>query len=384
MANKDVAKLIAAVQKAQGPGSIMTAAEVPKRPRVSSGSLALDLAIGGGGLPADRVVELFGSESAGKTTLALTAMRNFLDAYPDRYGLYIDTEGKTPMDRVEQLLGPERMERFIPHYPADIEKATDTYREFVSSGHVCFVLYDSIAGGIPKRVTERSAEVSGGGRDAARLISEFARVAGNHSNRYECCTMGINQLRVDQDGYHRYVTVGGNAWRHHCSLRILIRERPAKFQAKVDGETVEVGTEVVGRVVKNQVGGIEGREAFWRMYTVATEQYGFGIDQLEEIVRLGIIVEVIKFSGGWYHHRALPGPDKKGEHKVQGKDRLVEVVRSDPVVYRALFEEISAVLRTERAMSVIAPVTDDAVTDLDGSPFGPNVLQRAMEELSLP
>ena len=107
-----------------GAESVMMASDIPVRPRISSGSLALDFAIGGG-MPTDRIVEVAGAEGCGKTSLALLTMQQFLDAQPDRGALILDVEHKLSADWVEQLIGAERMKRVILAWPDTAEQGTD-------------------------------------------------------------------------------------------------------------------------------------------------------------------------------------------------------------------------------------------------------------------
>src|SRR5262249_37947632 len=135
-------KVKTSLEKDYGPESIMFATDIPVRPRISSGSLALDFAMCGG-LPTDRCVGVAGAERTGKTALALLAMQNFLDAQPDRGALILDTEHKLSSEWVEQLIGSQRMKRVILAWPDHAEQATDIYVKAVKTGDISFVLFDS-------------------------------------------------------------------------------------------------------------------------------------------------------------------------------------------------------------------------------------------------
>src|ERR1700742_2897201 len=113
MTNAKFDKLYEDLQKEFGADTIMRAVDIPKRPGIPSGSLALDFAVGFGGMPQDRVIEISGKESSGKTTLAIMIMTHFLDANPDRAALFLDLEHKLTADWLEYLVGTERMQRII-------------------------------------------------------------------------------------------------------------------------------------------------------------------------------------------------------------------------------------------------------------------------------
>ncbi len=137
-----------------------------------------------------------------------------------------------------------------------------------------------------------------------------------YSAKYRCCSVFINQERVDMDGYHRYSTPGGLRAKYMFILRIRLKaatKADEKVFVKVNGEDRLVGNTIYATVMKNQLAA-PFRTAQWKMYNVWTEDYGFGIDTTEEVVRLGTKTGVITGSG-WYFHPAFPA-DAKGEHKI--------------------------------------------------------------------
>lgn len=343
-------KLKKDVQAKHGEGSIMMASEMPVRPPISSGSLALDFAIGVGGLPTDRMIEVAGGEGAGKTTLGLLSMAQFLDAQPDRAALILDTEHKLTLSWVEQLIGPERMHRVLLAWPDHMEQATDIYMDMVSSGQICFVLFDSIGGSPTMAVTQKSAEKGEIGGNA-QAVSRFSRLAATYSQKYNCLLFGVNQVRTDMEGFRRHMTPGGHAWKHHCVLRLLLKRSTREIvEEEVNGEKMQVGFKVIAKVVKNQIAA-PGRVASWMMMNVPTEKYGFGIDTLEEIVRLGIMTKVIEQRGAFYNHTALPGG------KTQGRDALIAAIRADTVLQKTITSEVMAVLTEDKTLvSQIAPI----------------------------
>lgn len=349
MTNAKWDNLYDSLRKEFGEDTIKRAVDIPKRPGIPSGSLALDFAVGFGGLPQDRVIEISGKESSGKTTLAIMAMTHFLDANPQRGALFLDLEHKLTADWLEYLVGAERMQRIMYIQPDHAEQATNIYKRALPSGQVCFALYDSIAAAPTIRRND-DAEVSGYGGNAI-AITEFARHCANLSAKYVCLTIGINQTRDDFGGYNRLITPGGRGWKAACCLRLeLVKSTREIEYATINKEKVPIGHRIYAKVRKNQLGGIEGRTTNWWFYSVETPEHAFGIDVLDEIVRLGVATEVIKQTGGWYNHAALPGG------KAQGIDKLKALVCEDESLRATLSSEILASL--DDHADEVAPISD--------------------------
>lgn len=344
----ELEKLKTDLAKTFGEDSVMFADDMPTRPPYSTGSLTLDFATGYGGFPSDRVIEIAGNEGSGKTTLGLFTMMNFLDAQPDRAAMILDTEHKLTMNWVRDLIGSERMSRVLLLNPDHIEQATDMYRKAVGSGKICFAMLDSIGGSPTRRSTEKSAEIASFGGNSLG-VGEFARSAAGYSHKYACLTVGINQIRADMDGYNRHMTPGGQAWKHACVMRIKLRKGRNKIEDKIDGELVPIGYDVIAKVIKNQVGP-EGRTAWYWFYNTPTDKWGFGIDRLDEIVRLSTTTQVVEQRGAWYYHPSLP------DGKVQSRATLIETVKADETLREVLVSETME--RLAQYGAVVAPMTE--------------------------
>lgn len=337
------------INKKFGEGNAYMASDIPSRGGISSGSLSFDFAIGPmGGLPRDRCVEYFGPESSGKTTLALLNIATFLDAQPKRGALILDTEHKLDLDRLHSLLGP-RMERVVVTFPDYIEDAQDIYTTLVPRGDIAITLLDSIGGAPTKAVLEKSAQEGDYGN--AKAVTRFARIAQGMSHKYECLTIGVNQVRDNMSANsHEIITPGGKGWKHACSLRTYLRKGKGKMPKIIDGDTVNIGTTVAGRIYKNHLGGIEMREFTYWFYNVATEEFGFGVDQGEETSRLSIATGVVAKSGGWFKHEALPGG------QINGQPNLIEYLRVNPEPRAIIAAATLAALRVDPEAAVkIAP-----------------------------
>ena len=357
-------KLVEQINKKYGASTMMIASEVPVYPAVHSGSYALDFAIGVGGLPCDRTVEIGGGEGSGKTTLALLAMVQFLSRpeNADRTALIIDMEHKLTMPWVRALIGDELMDsgRVLYVQAQHIEQATNIYVDLVSTGQVCFVLYDSIGGSTSMAVMTKDAEKAQVGGDA-KAIGKLVNLANVYSSKYRCLSLFINQERDDMEGYRRYTTPGGRKAKYMFVLRIRLKASTSKEDKvfrKINGEEMMVGNLIKATIMKNQLGP-PFRTAEWHMYHVPTDEFGFGIDTTEEVVRLGVATGVITGSG-WYTHPAFPA-DSKGEHKLQGIKGVQAAVRADEALRQTIVSETLAALHSnDDLVAAIAPIDNDA------------------------
>lgn len=348
------------IKKKYGDHAISVASEIPQFDIIPSGSLCLDYITGIGGLPSNRVVELAGEPGSGKSTLAMHAMNNALEMFPDRVGVYFD---------MEQKITPEWMSNFIRHMdrvlvlnPDQIEQATDMYREFVKTGEVCVAVMDSIGGAPTRRTTEKSAEIGNFGGNAMG-VGEFARNAATLGGKYHCLTIGINQIRQDMAGYRRLITPGGEAWKHACTLRIQLKRGPDKYtEKKSNGEEVQVGYDVIVKTVKSGVG-TPFRATKYRFYSEKSQTGAFGVDYLDEVVRLAKLAEVIERRGGWYYHSLLP------DGKIQGEPSLLEHVRTDSAFAGAIEGQIRDKITKGDSINGASVTFDEEYAEQDDNGF---------------
>lgn len=349
-------KLLGELQKKFGDDKIMMASQIPAGRPIRTGSLTLDFATGYGGFPSNRAVEICGREGSGKTSLALLAMISALDTFPGRSAIILDLEHKITPDWLEMIVGKKRLEEDVFYLqPTSIEEATNMYRAALGTGSVCCAILDSI-GGAPTVRRNDDAQVGHYGGNA-QGVGEFARSAAALSATHDCLTIGINQTRADMSGYSALITPGGHAWKHAVVMRVELVKGRDTATAEVDGEKMPIGYTVYAKVRKNQVGA-PGRVAMYWFYNVYTAEHGFGVDQLDEVVRLGVKTQVVDPRGGWYYHPALP------TGKVQGLARLIDTIRADDGLRDTLVSEILASL-ADHAHEV-APISDpDAPVDIE-------------------
>ena len=353
-----VLKLVSDIQAKYGSDSIMFAGEIPVRPPKPSGSLALDFAIGIGGLPSDRVIEVAGDEGSGKTTLGLLALRTFLENDPTRVALVLDLEHKITLDWAYKHVGKELWDsRVLYAQPDHVEQATNMYTDVVSSGLTQFCLFDSIGGAAVKAATEKDAEkVQVGGNAGA--VTKFARLASTYSAKYNCLTFCVNQVRADMEGFRRHMTPGGHGFKHACVLRIKLRKATQdKVEAVVNGEKMVVGQKIFASIIKNQLAP-PGRTAWWWFYHVDTPEYGFGIDTLDEIIRLSVLTGVVTQRVSQYDHPALPGGT------VKGAKALGAAIAADSSLRDTIVSETLAMLNDDTSLVAdVAPIDSNAVEE---------------------
>jgi recombination protein RecA len=327
--NKALAAALAQIEKQFGKGSIMKmgAAQIENDLSVvSTGSLGLDIALGVGGLPRGRVVEIYGPEASGKTTLCLQVV-----AQMQKMGgtaAYIDAENA--LDPVYAAKLGVNVGELLISQPDTGEQGLEIADMLVRSGSVDVIVIDSVAALVPK------AEIEGEMGDQlpglqARLMSQALRKLAGNIKRANVLVIFINQIRMKIGVMfgNPETTTGGNALKFYASVRLDIR----RIGAIKRGEEV-VGNETRVKVVKNKVAP-PFREALFDIL------YGEGISREGEILELGVNHRIIDKSGAWYAYEG----DKIG----QGKDNAREYLREHP----ELAEAIEAKIRT--AVDVPAP-----------------------------
>jgi recombination protein RecA len=313
------------IDKDYGKGTIMRMGEKPTNdvPTIASGSISLDVALGIGGYPRGRVIEIFGPESSGKTTLAIHAM-----AEAQKVGgiaAFIDAEHAFDRFYAEKL-GVD-IENLLISQPDNGEQALEITDSLIRSGAVDIIVIDSVAALTPK------AEIEGDMGDSrmglqARLMSQALRKLTANINKTNTCCIFINQLR-EKIGVmfgNPETTTGGNALKFYASIRVDIR----KTQQLKEGEEI-MGNRTKVKIVKNKLAPPFKKAEFDIMY-------GEGISKSGEIVDLGVELEVIKKSGSWFSY----GDTKLG----QGRDAVKNLLRDNPELSLELEQKIAKLLQT--------------------------------------
>ena len=309
------------LDKTYGKGAVMKMGDsvVEDIDAIPSGSLGLDIALGVGGYPRGRVIEIYGPESSGKTTLTLHAMAEAQKA--GGIAAFIDAEHA--FDRFyAQNLGVD-IDNLIISQPDNGEQALEIADNLIRSGAIDIVVIDSVAALTPKSEIEGEMGDSKMGLHA-RLMSQALRKLTGSISKTKCTVIFINQLR-EKIGVmfgNPETTTGGNALKFYCSVRLDIRR---STQIKdTDGNVRGNKTRV--KVVKNKVAPPFRTTEFDIMY-------GEGISKVGEIVDLGVEYEIIKKSGSWFSY----GDTKLG----QGRDAVKALLLDNP----ELFDELDGKIR---------------------------------------
>jgi recombination protein RecA len=309
---KALAAALAQIEKQFGKGSIMRLGEgeaVEDIQVVSTGSLGLDIALGVGGLPRGRVIEIYGPESSGKTTLTLQVVAQ-MQAIGGTCA-FIDAEHALDV-QYAQKLGVNLQDLLISQ-PDTGEQALEIVDSLVRSGAVDLVIVDSVAALTPKAELEGEMGDSLPGLQA-RLMSQALRKLTATIKKTNCTVIFINQIRMKIGVMFGSpeTTTGGNALKFYASVRLDIR-RTGSIKK---GEEV-IGSETKVKVVKNKVSPPFKTAEFDILY-------GEGISREGEIIDMGVLAQVVDKSGAWYAY--------KGEKIGQGKDNAREFLRENPDV----------------------------------------------------
>jgi len=339
---------IAKIEKDYGKGTIMRLGDdiSVNVEALSTGSLALDLALGIGGLPKGRIIEIYGPEASGKTTLALHAVASAQKAGGD--AAYIDVEHALEPAYAQQL-GVD-INSLLISQPDTGEQALDIAESLVRSGAVDIVVVDSVAALIPR--VELEGEVGDTVVGAlARLMSQAMRRLAGAISKNNCTVIFINQLRqkIGVMYGNPETTPGGLALKYYASVRIDVRRIET---LKANGEMV--GNRTRAKVVKNKVAP-PFREAEFDI------MYGEGISKLGEIVDLAVKLEIIDKAGAWF---TVNG------QRVQGKDAVKEYLVNNPDVCDKIEQEVrdNAYKLSPRAQKAAAKAASKAV-DVSAADF---------------
>lgn len=334
---------ISQLEKTFGKGTVMKMGERTQMnvEVVSTGSLGLDLALGVGGLPRGRVVEIYGPESSGKTTLALHCVAEVQKS--GGVAAFIDAEHA--LDPVyARALGVD-VDNLLVSQPDSGEQALEICDALVRSGAVDIVVIDSVAALVPQQEIDGDMGASHVGLQA-RLMSQALRKLTSTISKTNCIVVFLNQLRekVGVMYGNPEVTTGGRALKFYASVRIEIR----KSDSLKNGSTV-YGNKVKCKVVKNKVAPPFKVAEFVILF-------GKGISRTSEILELGVDLEVIGKSGAWFYY----GEERLG----QGADNAREKLEGDP----ALMAEIEAKIKEkmkEMPAPEVSPDDDDQASPLD-------------------
>ncbi|OOF44573.1 recombinase RecA [Rodentibacter trehalosifermentans] len=332
---KALAAALGQIEKQFGKGSIMKLGDTKTLDveSISTGSIGLDVALGIGGLPMGRVVEIFGPESSGKTTLTLSVIAQAQKA--GKTCAFIDAEHA--LDPIYAAKLGVDVKELLVSQPDNGEQALEICDALVRSGAVDVIIIDSVAALTPK------AEIEGDMGDShmglqARLMSQALRKLTGQIKNANCLMIFINQIRMKIGVMfgNPETTTGGNALKFYSSVRIDIR----RANAVKDGEEI-IGNETKVKVVKNKLAA-PFRQAEFQIL------YGEGISKEGELIELGVKHKLVDKSGAWYAY--------KGEKIGQGKANAMKWLRENPEKAQELEDKIRAELVANPEQSLIVDI----------------------------
>ena len=325
--NKALEMALQQIEKNYGKGAVMRLGQNVNMnvASVPTGSFALDRALGIGGLPRGRIIEVYGPEASGKTTLALHAV-----AETQKLGgeaAFIDVEHA--LDPVyAKALGVD-VDSLLVSQPDTGEQALEIAEALIRSGAVDIVVVDSVAALVPR------AEIEGEMGDAhvglqARLMSQAMRKLAGVVSKSNCIALFINQLRLKVGVVYGNpeVTAGGNALKYYASVRLDVRRAET---IKVSGQAIGSHTRV--KVVKNKLAP-PFKEAEFDII------YGEGISRMGEVLDMAVEADIIQKSGAWFSY--------KDERIAQGRDNARDYLKTHPDVTREIEERLRAKLDADR------------------------------------
>lgn len=336
---KAIEGAIGQIEKSYGKGTIMRMGEAPSMEvsAISTGSLTLDLALGIGGVPRGRIVEIYGPESSGKTTVALHVV-----AETQKLGgeaAYIDVENA--LDPVYAKALGVNTDNLLVSQPSSGEQALDIAEALIRSGAIDVVIVDSVAALVTQQEIDGDMAASHVGLQA-RLMSQALKKLSGVVSKSNCVLIFINQLRekIGISYGNPEVTAGGRALKFYASVRIDIR----RAEQLKDGKDV-YGNHIKCKIVKNKVA---------PPFKIAEFDilYGKGISKSGEIIDLAIELDFIHKSGSWFSYN--------GQRIAQGKENTRKYIESNEEIMSELIEKIMG------KKDEVAALMDDNFGDDDG------------------
>ena len=326
-----LAQTIKEIEKTYGKGSIMRLGDTVKvdEDAISSGSLLIDEALGIGGYPRGRIIEIYGPESSGKTTLALQAISEIQKK--GGKAAYIDAENAIDPTYAKNL--GVQIDDLILSQPDSGEQALEIAELLIKSGAIDLLVVDSVAALVPHAELDGIMSDSSMGLQA-RLMSKAMRKLSGVMNKSKCTVIFINQLR-EKIGVvygNPETTTGGRALKFYASIRIEVRK----------GEAIKQGTDIIGnkvnvKIVKNKVA---------PPFKTATIEirYGEGVSRVSEIIDLAVQYDIIEKSGAWFSYN--------GEKIGQGRENVRLFLNSHPEIYDQIDQQIQQMIKNKNAASL--------------------------------
>jgi len=320
-----LSKMLSTIEKRHGKGAMFRLGDSPKviTERVSTGSIALDSIIGGGWPATGAIVELYGMEASGKSTLAMHAVAEFQKA--GYVGAYIDAEHTFDPSYAE-MIGINVDELFFSQ-PDSGDQALEILRDVVRSGEIRIAIIDSVAALTPRAELEGEIGDSKMGLQA-RMMSQAMRMLTAEASKHKCTLIFINQLRENIGVMfgETTVTTGGKALKFYSTIRVEVKA----------STKIKSGDDIIGAFTNILIKKNKTFPPFKK--TAVTLMYGLGFDKASELINLGVELEIIKKAGSWYSYKEV----KLG----QGQEAVRGTLLDNP----ELMEELEILITKEFAI----------------------------------
>ena len=345
-----LAKALEQIEKQFGEGAVMKLGDNSHMNVgvIPTGSLSLDLALGVGGIPKGRVVEIYGPESSGKTTVALHIAAEAQKAG----GMVAFIDAENALDPVYAAALGVDVDNLLVSQPDDGEQALEIAEQLVRSGAIDLIVVDSVAALTPRSEIEGEMGDSHVGQQA-RLMSQALRKLTGVLSKTNCAAIFINQLREKIGVFYGNpeTTTGGRALKFYSSVRMDVRR----------AETLKAGTEMIGNATKVKI--VKNKVAPPFKTAVFDIMYGEGISKEGELLDLGEKLKVVKKSGAWFSYKETrigQGRDKAKEFLRENEDIATELEQYIRDHFDELREMDSKVSKPKKAAAAAAPAAEAA------------------------
>ena len=324
-------KLLSQLKKQFGDGKIYVASEAPDVEVISTGSIGLDFATGVGGFPVGSIVEVFGPESIGKTTLSY-----YMIAEVQKTGgaaAFINLEGRFNGAWAAKVAGVD-LDNLLVAAPDPGSEAIEVLGKLVASGAFRIIVFDSVGAITPDKAFEVGGTKQVGGNSG--LVTHMINQIVIPARENNCTVVFLNQVRdVMGASVPMLESPGGHALKHGAVIRIQLKGTPEKIYGVIGGKKKQIGYRVAAFIKKNKVAAPK-QVAEWQFVHDEVEEYPFGIDRMGEVIDLSLRLGVIRRGGATYYHDSFP------DGKINGKEATIEYIRDNEDVFNTLRREVIA------------------------------------------